>query len=96
MVGCVVCQYWSERLEEARTRGRAEGELKQIRRLMVALRAHQFGACARRFPDLLRDLVEQEPELPDKASGSCDPARARIPTDLRYDEFEAAPTCRWQ
>jgi hypothetical protein len=45
---------------------------------MAALRKHQFGACARRFPDLLRDLVEQELELPDMAPGSCDPALARI------------------
>ena len=92
MLDCVVCRYWSERLEEIRTHGRAKRALKQERRLMVVLRTHQFGACARRFPDLLRDLVKQQLELPDKAPGSCDPARARILTDSRCDEVGAALT----
>ena len=96
MVDCVVCRYWSERLEEARTHGRAEGALKQERRLMVALRTHQFGAYARRFPDLLRDLVMQELELPDKALSSCDPVHARILTDSLCGEVGAVPTYGWQ
>jgi hypothetical protein len=96
MADCVVCQYWSERLEETRTRGRAKRVRKQERRLMVALRIHQFGACARRFPDLLGDLVKQGLEQPDKAPGFCDPARTRILTNGGLDEFGAAPAYLWQ
>jgi hypothetical protein len=59
MFDCVVCRYWSERLEEAGTHSRAKSALKQERSLMVALRLHQSGACAYRFPDLLSDLVKQ-------------------------------------
>jgi hypothetical protein len=92
MVDCAVCRYWSERLEEARTHSSAERALNQERRLMEALRTHQFGACARRFPDLLRDLVKEELELPDKATGSCDPVRSRILVDSRPAEMGAAPT----
>ena len=80
MVDCVVCRYWSERLEETRTHSGAQSTPKQERRLLLALHRHQIGACARRFPYLLRDLVEQELELPDKASGFWDTARARILT----------------
>jgi hypothetical protein len=96
MADCLVCQYRSERLEETRTHGRAKHALKQERRLMVALRIHQFGACARIFPDLLGDLVKQELEQPDKALGLCDPARARILTNGGCDEFGAVPTYLWQ
>lgn len=96
MVDCVVCRYWSERLEETRTHGRAKRARKQERHLMVTLRTHQFGACARTFPDLLRDLVKQELELPDKAPGFFDPARAPILTDSRYDEVGRVPTYEWQ
>jgi len=78
MADCVVCRYWSERLEENRALGRSKRALKQERRLMMTLRTHQIGACARKFPDLLRDLVKEELDLPDKTLGSCDPARARI------------------
>ncbi len=94
MVDCVVCRYWSERLEETRTHRGGKSALKTERRLMTALRTHQFGACACRFPDLLRDLVNLE--LPDKAPNVCDPARARIPMDSRYDEFGVVPTYEWQ
>jgi hypothetical protein len=59
---------------------------------MVALRTHQFGACARRFPDLLRDLVKEELELPERAPGFCDPARSRILVDRRSDEMGVVPT----
>jgi hypothetical protein len=96
MVDCVVCRYWSKRLEETRAHKGAESALKQERRLVVALQRHQIGACARIFPDLLPDLVEQELELPDKAPGSCDPTRARILTDIQCKEFGVVPTCEWQ
>jgi hypothetical protein len=96
MVDCVVCRYWSERLEEARTHGRIDSAFKQERRLKVALRTHQFGACARRFPDLLRDLVKEDLELPDNSSGSCDPARARILIDDPVDEVGVAPISKWR
>jgi hypothetical protein len=94
MADCVVCRYWSERLEEARTHRRGKSALKTERRLMTALRTHQFGACACKFPDLLRDLVNLE--LPDKAPAVCDPARARILMDSGYDEFGLVPTYKWQ
>jgi len=96
LVDCVVCRYWSDRLEETRTHGGAESALKQERRLTVALQRHQIGACARRFPDLLRELVKHELELPDKALGSCDPARARILTDLQCSGLGAVPTYEWR
>ena len=96
MVDCVVCRYWSDRLEETRTHGPAKRARKQERRMMVTLRTHQFGACACRFPDLLRDLVRQKLDQPDKAPGFCDPARARILTDSQCDEFGVAPTYEWQ
>jgi hypothetical protein len=96
MTDCVVCQYWSERLEETRTHGRAKQALKQERRLIGALQTHQFGACARRFPGLLRDLVKQELELPDKAPAVCDPVRTRILANSRPNEVGAAPTYTWQ
>jgi hypothetical protein len=96
MADCAVCQYWTERLEETRTHGLDKSAIKQERRLMVALRTHQFGACARRFPKLLRDLVKQEPELPDIAPGSCDPARARTLIHGLGDEVGAVAIYRWQ
>lgn len=95
MVDCAVCRYWSERLQDTRAHGRLKRGLKQQRRLMVALRNHQFGACARRFPDLLRDLVKQERELPGKSPNHYDPARTRILTDSRYEEFGMVPTYEW-
>jgi hypothetical protein len=94
MIDCVVCRYWSGRLEETRTHHRGKSALKRERRLMTALRTHQFGACASKLPDLLGDLVNLE--LPDKAPGVCDPARARIRMDSRYDEFDLAPTYECQ
>lgn len=96
MFDCVVCRYWSERLVEARTHGGDKNALEHERSLMAALRTHQSGACARRFPDLLRDLVKQQPELPVRVRRICDPARARILTDSRYGEFEVMATCEWQ
>jgi hypothetical protein len=57
MVDCVVCRYWSERLEETRTR--CKNTLQEEARLIATLTRHQRGSCACRFPDLLRDLVRQ-------------------------------------
>jgi hypothetical protein len=54
MVDCVVCQYWSWRLEETRARG--NNALKEETRLIATLRRHQCGACACRFPDRLEIL----------------------------------------
>lgn len=96
MVNCVVCRYWSERLEETRTHHPSKSALELQRRLTTALRTHQEGACASRFPDLLRDITKQEPGPPDKALGSCDPARARILVHGRYDELAVTPTYGWR
>ena len=46
--------------------------------MVTALRTHQRGACASRFPDLLKDLVKHELKLPDNAPSFCDPVRVRI------------------
>jgi len=52
---CIVCQYWSERIEEAlRQRKNA---LTNASRLQGLLKEHQkCGACARRLPAILTDL----------------------------------------
>jgi hypothetical protein len=52
---CVVCQYWSERIEEAwRQRQNALSKAHCLQRL---LKEHQKrGACARRLPTILTDL----------------------------------------
>ena len=52
---CVVCQYWSERIEEAwRQR---QNDLTKANRLQRLLKEHQKrGACARRLPAILTDL----------------------------------------
>ena len=73
MVDCVVCRYWSERLEDTRKCGQSKRTVKQARRLMVVLRSHQSGACGHRFPELLLDLVKQDQELPDEAPGQAIP-----------------------
>jgi hypothetical protein len=96
MIDCVVCRYWSERLKETRTHRRGKSAIKQERRLMVVLRTHQVGACAIRFPDLLKDLAKQKPDQLNKAPGFCDPARARILVDSWRDELGAVPTYGWQ
>ena len=94
MVDCVVCRYWSERLDETRTRGK--NTLQEETRLIAALRRHQSGSCACRFPDLLRDLVKQEVELPDIAPDFCDPGRATISAGSLLQEIEALPIYQWQ
>jgi hypothetical protein len=96
MTDCVICRYWSERLEEARIHGSGKIALKQERSLLAALRTHHSGACAYRFPDLLRDLVKQERKLPDRTPCVCDPVRARILTNNRCNELGVAPTYEWQ
>ena len=52
---CIVCQYWSERIEEAwRQR---QNDLTEAPRLQLLLKEHQkWGACARRMPAILTDL----------------------------------------
>lgn len=90
MVDCVVCRYWSERLEETRTHHPSKSALELESRLRTALRTHQVGACASRFPDLLRDIAKEEPGLAVKAPVFCDPARARILVGGRYDESGVA------
>jgi hypothetical protein len=81
MVDCVVCQYWSERLDETRTR--RTNTLQEEARLIATLRRHQRGSCACRFPNLLRDLVRQELELPDMAPVFC----GRGPTPMLADSM---------
>ena len=96
MADCAVCRYWYERLEATRTHHNGKSALEQHRRVMAALRTHQFGACARRFPDLLRDLVKQELVPPDKARGVVDPARAAILVNSLTDDFGGMPTYEWR
>lgn len=46
--------------------------------MVAALRTHQRGACASRFPTLLKDLVKQGLKSTDNAHSVCDPVRVRI------------------
>lgn len=78
MVDCIVCRYWSERLEEARAHRRSKRARKQENCAVAALRTHQDGACASRFPDLLKNLVKHELMPTDNAPSVCDPVRVRI------------------
>ena len=96
MVDCAVCRYWSERLEENRTHLRAEGALEERERLIEAFQIHQRGACACRFPDLLKDLVKQQPKLPDTAPGAFDPSRTAILVDHLSDDFGVMPAYEWR
>lgn len=61
MVHCVVCLYWSERIEEARTSPRPDADTAaEAKRLISVLEDHQLnGACARRLPRLLSELRER-------------------------------------
>lgn len=85
MVECVVCRYWSERLEEARRRRRGNGPLNEENRVIGALRKHQCGACACKYPHLLKHLVKGEPWLPFKTPNFCDPVRIRIIAPSLHD-----------
>jgi len=78
MINCVVCRYWSERLEQAKSHRHGKRMNESEKHVFAALRAHQRGACACRFPDLLKHLVKREPKLPKKAPGFCDPLRIRV------------------
>jgi len=78
MVNCVVCRYWSERLRETRAHRRSKELYGEERCLIAALRTHQVGACACRFPKLLKSLVAQEQPVQRRTSGICDPMRIRI------------------
>jgi hypothetical protein len=78
MVNCVVCRYWSERLRETKAHRRTEDLYGEERCLIAALRTHQVGACACRFPKLLKNLVAQEQPVQRRTSGICDPMRIRI------------------
>jgi hypothetical protein len=89
MVDCVVWQYWSERLEEIRARG--TNAPKEETRLIATLRKHQCGACACRFPDILRDLVKQELDLPDLAPVFCGPGPTPMLADSMLVEFGTVP-----
>ena len=52
---CVVCQYWSERIEEAWRQ--PQDALTKAHRVQGLLKEHQKrGACARRLPAILTDL----------------------------------------
>jgi hypothetical protein len=88
VVDCVICRYWSERLEEARLHAHGTNASKEEKRLSAAFRSHQFGACACKFPDLLRDLVKPEPATTE----FCDPLRVRILAGNLEDEFAAVAT----
>lgn len=96
MVECVICRYWSERLEEARRRSRGKRGPNEENLVIGALRTHQCGACACRLPDLLKDLVKGEVELPDKTPSFCDPLRIRIVPAGLCDEFTLRRAREWQ
>lgn len=59
---CIVCQYWSERIEEAW--GQSRNALTEAHRLQHLLKEHQNrGACARRLPTILTDLKQAQKEF---------------------------------
>ena len=78
MVNCVVCRYWSDRLRETRAHRRSKELHGEERCLIAALRTHQVGACACRFPKLLKNLVAQEQPVQRRRSAICDPMPIRI------------------
>jgi hypothetical protein len=78
MVDCVVCRYWSERLEEARRHRHSKRARNEEKRVIAALQMHQGGACACRFPDILKDLAKHLVEMQDQNPGLQDPLRVRI------------------
>jgi hypothetical protein len=88
MIDCVICQYWSERLEETRMHVHGTNASEEEKRLLAAFTSHQFGACACKFPDLLRDLAKTEPATPEL----CDPLRVRILAGSLEEEFAAVAT----
>ena len=96
MADCVVCQYWSERLRETRTHTQGKSASEEEKRLVTALRTHQFGACASRFPNLLKDLIDPELGLADESPELCDPLRVRILAASQRDEFGMLSTLELQ
>ena len=92
MVDCIVCRYWSERLEGARRNRRSKRAPNEEKRAIAALRTHQCGACACRFPGLLKDLVKHEIELPGKTRRPLDPVRVRILAASMSHEFGLVST----
>ena len=58
---CVVCQYWSDRIDEAWHQRQDDLVKAQLQRL---LKEHQKrGACARRLPGLFTDLERPSKRL---------------------------------
>jgi hypothetical protein len=88
MVDCLVCRYWSERIQESRTDGRDQGAIDREKDLMAVLRTHQSGAFVSRFPRLLRDPVVQELVSADQVPAFCDPLRPRTLTDDKWFRTE--------
>ncbi len=60
IIDCVVCHYWSERLEMTRAHPLSTlGAFEEEKRLIAVLKGHQsYGACARRLPHLLDILLD--------------------------------------
>ena len=60
IIDCVVCHYWSERLEMTRAHPLSTlGAFEEEKRLIAVLKGHQsYGACARRLPDVLDMLLD--------------------------------------
>src|SRR4051794_23974847 len=59
-IDCIVCHYWSERLETTRAHPLSTlGAFEEEKRLIAVLKGHQsYGACARRLPHLLDILLD--------------------------------------
>jgi len=59
-VDCLVCHYWSERLETTRAHPLSTlGAFGEEKRLIAVLKGHQsHGACARRLPHVLDMLLD--------------------------------------
>jgi hypothetical protein len=59
-IDCVVCHYWSERLEMTRAHPLSTlGAFEEEKRLIAVLKGHQsYGACARRLPHVLNMLLD--------------------------------------
>ena len=69
MIDCIVCHYWSERLEDTRSRRSTLNVRDEERQLIAVLRGHQReGACATRLPRLLPHLVKRAILLSDETS----------------------------
>ena len=96
MIDCIVCRYWSERLEKAKAHRRGKGARNEEKCLIASLRRHQRGACACTFPDLLKDLVKHEREQADKIPSVCDPVRVRILAATLYDKIAQESAYGWQ